>query len=310
VTHLDAHAHEHLARHHGVIATEQLRMYGHSPYAIRRLVADGFLVPVLRGAYRSPSVRLDELGRCAAVCAAHPELVVAGPTAGRLWGLRRLPRDHRIHVLAPPGSNPSIRSWIHPYRTSAYHCDDVVHRDDGIRVTTRARTALDLTRHLSDRDLRSVIEQVMHDGSLDEHEMCSVAADWTTPGRPWVRRYLAQLDLRFAGGSAESHLEVVVAESLRAAGVRGLVRQHVVDLPGYGRARFDLAVPAIRWAVEVDGHPSHGETQGVRSDEQRDDAAADLGWTVSRIPGNPSDPSHQADLERLAATYRRLLADR
>ena len=65
--------------------------------------------------------------------------------------------------------------------------------------------------------------------------------------------------------------------------MRGLVRQHPVELPGYGRARFDLAVVELRWAIEVDVHPTHRETAGVLSDRRRDDAAARSGWTISRV---------------------------
>ena len=42
---------------------------------------------VVDGAYAFGGVDADELARCAALCGSRPHLVVAGPTAGRLWGL-------------------------------------------------------------------------------------------------------------------------------------------------------------------------------------------------------------------------------
>jgi predicted transcriptional regulator of viral defense system len=164
--HLTPRVHSLFAQQHGVISRRQLIECGLTPRQIRRLIQVGAIECVLREAYRSPSVVWNEHARCTAVCLGRPDVVIAGPTAGRLWGMRRLPPDHRIHVISPPASNPSIAPWVVPYRTAAIRPSDVVHREDGIRVTTRARTAFDLTRWLGADDLLSVIEQTMHDGRI------------------------------------------------------------------------------------------------------------------------------------------------
>jgi very-short-patch-repair endonuclease len=65
--------------------------------------------------------------------------------------------------------------------------------------------------------------------------------------------------------------------------VRRLVRQHRIQLPDHGEARFDLAIPELRWAIEVDLHPRHRETLGAASDAHRDRAAAAAGWITTRI---------------------------
>mgnify|MGYP001819922784 CR=1 FL=1 len=83
---LTAAAHDHLARQHGVVGVSQLLESGLGLRQIERLEHDGAIELVVRGVYRSRSVRLDELGRCAAVCLLRDDLVVSGPTAGRLWG--------------------------------------------------------------------------------------------------------------------------------------------------------------------------------------------------------------------------------
>ena len=262
---------------------------------------------MLRGAYRTASVELDDIGRCCAVCLARPNAVVAGPTAGRLWGFRRLPHDRRVHVIAPPASNPAVARWVVPYRTAAIHPDDVIERPDGIRVTTRERTAFDLARHLDADSLLSVIEQAMHDGHLDEAAMRAVAVDWISPQRPWVWSYLRQLDRRLSGGAAESHPEVVVATALGAAGVRGLVRQHELKIPGYGPARFDLAIPRLRWAIEIDVFPTHDETIGRARDRRRDAAAGGAGWTTHRLDRRTYETGLDQWVVAAAAIYRSLL---
>ena len=85
-------AHRLFATQHGVAGVDQLVAAGLSARQIKRLEADGSLISVLRGAYRTPSVELDELGRCAAVCSARPAVIVVGS-------------DGRAHVGVPP--NPT-----------------------------------------------------------------------------------------------------------------------------------------------------------------------------------------------------------
>jgi very-short-patch-repair endonuclease len=185
------------------------------------------------------------------------------------------------------------------YRTAAIHPHDIIERSDGIRVTTRQRTAFDLARVLPSHDLLSVIEQAMRDGRLDDGHLRDVAIDWLSPQRPWARMFLLQLDRRLAGGPAESHPEVVVGEALAAAGVRGLVRQFVIDLPGYGPARFDLAIPRRKLAVEVDVFPTHDETLGRLRDRRRDNAATAIGWTTARL----DRATYESDLGAWATAF-------
>lgn len=304
MAHLNAAAHRHFATHHGIASVDQLIACGLTFDRIQRIRQDGGLQLVLPGAYRTPSAPFDELARCAAVSIAHPEVTIAGPTAGRLWGFRRLPDDRRIHVVAPPRSHPTRISWVAPYRTAAIHDRDIIERGDGIRLTSRARTAFEHARFVGPLDLRSIIEQAMRDGRLSEAEMQEVAVDWLSPRRPWARRFLEQLERRVRGGAAESHYEVLLGERLEAAGVCGLVRQHAIVLPGYGAARFDLAVPDLRWAIEVDVHPSHGETQGLRSDHHRDESARSQGWLVSRVSEEGFGPALPATVDALCRIYR------
>jgi len=94
---------------------------------------------------------------------------------------------------------------------------------------------------------------------------------------------MLQLDRRIGGGAAESHAELVVGEALVEAGVRGLVRQHEIDIPGYGPARFDLGIPRRRLAIGIDIFPTHDETIGRLRDRRRDTAASEIGWSTARL---------------------------
>lgn len=304
MAHLTPDAHRLLATQHGVASTRQLTASGLSRDQVKRLEVDGALTLIVNTVYRSPSAPVTELTRCAAVCLAREGVVIAGPTAGRLWGFRRLPRDHRVHVLAPPASHPISAEWLVAYRTPALRDCDIVHRDDGIRVTSRSRTALDLARWLTPSDVLSVIEQAMRDGGLTDADMYEGAVELISPQRRWIDVFLNQLVRRTPGGPAESHPEVRVAAALAVRGVHGLERQHRITLPGYGAARFDLAVPALRWAIEIDLHPVHEETAGIASDQRRDLAARTAGWDVSRIGRRPYHERFDATIDQLVEEYR------
>jgi very-short-patch-repair endonuclease len=306
MTYLSDAAHRLFARQHGVAALNQLVDAGLSRGEIEHLEQRGALSNLIRGVYRTPSAPLTELARSAALCLGRPGVAIASVTAGRIHRFRQLPDDRRIHLIAPPGRKPATAATaVTTYRTAAIHPADIIQRDDGIRVTSRARTALDLSRTVEFDPLGSIIEQAMRDGRLTEDQMRAVAEDWVHR-RPWVRCYLNALDQRVAGGASESHPEVVVGQRLSRAGVTGLTRQHRLMLPVYGSVRFDLAVPELRWAIEVDVFPTHEELIGARRDAERDRAAVHAGWTVSRISRLRYERALDAEVEALAALHRRL----
>jgi very-short-patch-repair endonuclease len=274
------------AGQHGIVTARQLSERGFTPDRVARLVASGVLVRVIDGAYRIASHADDELARCVAVSIARPGLTVSGPTAARLWGFRRVPRDSLVHVTAKPHSQPARAEWVRTYRTALIGAIDIVHRSDNVRLTSRARTAVDMVRYTSSSAVISMIEQGLDQDWFDQDTVRSVAERTATPGRPFARHFLTLLDNRLDGGAAGSDWETIVGDCLRRRGVLGLVRQHPLFVPGYGRLRFDLAIPERRWALEIDAHPSHHSAEGAARDKFRDRCCAEIDWMVQRI-GEP-----------------------
>lgn len=272
-----------MREHHATLTNNRLDQIAMTLDQRRRLVEQGVLERVLHGGYAFGGVEPDELARCAALCEARPHLVVAGPTAGRLWGIRRSPRDGLVHVIAPPASQPCREKWVKPYRTALIYDDEIVVRPDGIRLTSPPRTLIDLTRYVSVADLRSAIESALH------AEMCVIAtlertaARLDTPGRPWVRRFMRTVSGRPPGAAAESEWEMRVFNALIGRGVYDLERQVPLTIPGYGSVRFDAAIPALRWALEIDVHPSHLSVEGASKDKRRDRKAEAIGWVTRRV---------------------------
>ena len=127
------------AARHNTLAVSVLRANGITAWRQRALVEAGVLERITNGVYRFTGGAPDEAALCAAACCHRFGLIVAATTAGRLWGLRKMPADHLIWVLAPPASHPIKAEWLRPYRTPLIAEEDVVVRDDGIVLTSSAQ---------------------------------------------------------------------------------------------------------------------------------------------------------------------------
>lgn len=305
MTYIPSAAHQHFARQHGVATLRQLESTGLTRRQIETLRSNGALGQNIRGAYRSMSAPVTELMRCAEICLAHPRVVIGGPTAGRLNGFRLLPADRRVHITAPRKGHPiTTQPGVVTFHSDTVRQTDIRRRRDGIRVMSPGRTAMDLARFVTQDKLRSVIEQAMHDSGLSQVDMLLIGADFVQR-RPWVRCFMGAVSSRVAGGPAESHAEVVVGEGLAHRGVLGLVRQHRLRI-GDRSIRFDLAVPELSWAIEVDVFPTHEGTAGALADRQRDVAAARFGWTVARISRADHERRLSDRLDEIAAVHHDL----
>ena len=212
MAHLTAAAHRLFATQHGVASVEQLVGAGLTPRRIKRLEAHGAIVGVLRGAYRSPSVGNSTNSGVAQRLrgpSGRGRSPVRRPDA--LWGFRRSPsrRTHSrvgCHRRATRRSPHGCRRIARPPSTNRMS----IQRADGVRVTTRARTAFDLARWLGPDDLLSVIEQAIARRQRSPRRTSyEVAVDWLSPQRKWAMMFLRQLlappprrCCRIASGSA------------------------------------------------------------------------------------------------------------
>jgi very-short-patch-repair endonuclease len=283
MTSLDRRITDWMRTHQTTVSVPFLDASGVSPTQRRRLVRTGVIERVVNGAYRFAGVEEDELARCAALCTSRPYAVICGPTAARAWGTRKAPRDGLIHFISPPGSQPCREPWARPYRTALIFPDEIVYRPDGIRLTSPPRTIVDLARYLPDDALASAIEWALSTRICTLETLRRTAERLNTPGRQWVRRFLRILAQRAPGRPRESDWERKVFDALFARGVSDLESQVKETLPRHGSVRFDLAIPAIRWVLEVDVHPEHRTIEGQGGDHRRDRRSRRAGWVVDRV---------------------------
>lgn len=287
--------------HHGLVTTERLAAAGVADRSRRSLLADGLLVPVHQGVYRLASHEPTFEQRCVAACLALPHAVLSGPTAGRVYGLRKCTTDD-IHVIS---SRAILVDGIHGHRSNYLLPSDSVERGP-LRLLRPARLVCDLAIYLSDADLESVIEQVLERKMTTLPTLRAIADGFIVSGRNGSRRLARVLNSRADWSKPpESDLELRVLRGLAARGVH-LVPQFTVELDGGRRVRLDMADPTIRFAVEVDHATWHSDRVQVQRDKQRDRALIRLGWTVPRVTDVDVEHRFAATIDELVAVAERL----
>lgn len=293
---------DHLRRRHGVVADPELRDLGVTIDQRERLVADGLLVRMFDGVYRMASTPESLEGWCLAACLADSRAVITGRACGRLAGLRRMGNDPTIDVRVPHYSNTLTGPNIRLRRCNILDPEHVAIRPDGIRVVSPARLAFDLGAVMTDLDLESVIEQMLDRGWCTMCELHEMAHRMYHPRRPGSKRYVRVIQSRPAWMKpADSHQEVQLLDALRRRGVTGLVRQHPITLETGITVHPDLAVPELRWAIEVDHVTWHGGRVDAQQDKQRDRGLRRLDWAVERVIDEEIDRNLAGVVDELLA---------
>jgi len=268
--------------HHGMATGAALARAGVSRRQRMALLEAGLFEQLYERVVHITSSPITLKARCAALSMAYPRGFVTGPTGGALYGLRRMPRAAPLNFCVPHGLHIGPFSGVLIRQSTKVPKPHTVLRADGIRVASAARLAFDLATDLTAIDHRSVVEQLLNDGKCSLLTLTGVARELAHPARPGSSRFVATL-LERSGRPADSHPEVLVADGLRARGVPVVSQVQPLHLPGGGRLTLDLAVPSIRWGVEIDVHPDHLLLDGTTRDKWRDRQCHRIDWQVERV---------------------------
>ena len=271
-----------LRTQHGHATTRQLTEAGISRRVRHRLLDSGLLTSVHKSVVRIESAPRTLEGRCAALCLGHLDGFITGPTGGKLAGLRRMPRPEPIHFAVPHGIHLDPDPDVVLHQTTSIRSSDVQHRADGINLASPARLAFDLAAFLPIQDHVSVVEQLIAEGRCSIDELGAIARRLCHARRPGSHRFLKSLMARGDRPAAESHYEVVLGDALRARGIPVMPQVADLQLPNGKRIRIDLAVPHLRWGIEIDVHPDHLFLEGSTKDKRRDRQCHLIGWQVDR----------------------------
>jgi hypothetical protein len=272
-----------LATHHGVITTATLRDHDVSDSTVTRLVRAAVLRRVGKGVFVIATAPSTIEQRCVIQCASHPAGFVTGPTAGSLAGLRRMPRASAIHFSVAHGRHLLASPGIRWRQTTVIWKVDRLARDDGITTASWPRLAFDLAADLRQLDHISVVNQLVEQERVTVEELVAIDRRLGHAARPGSGVFRRTVEAVTGTVPHDSHPEVRLADALRRRGVP-VEQQVCVVAPSRGRTlHVDLAVPDVRWGVELDIHPEHRSIEGHAADAGRRRDMHRDGWQIEVV---------------------------
>ncbi len=176
----------------------------------------------------------------------------------------------------------------------------------GLPVTSATRTLIDLAAVADSGVLESAVEAALRRRLTSPFLLQSRLDALGARHRPGVGHLRRILHQRPVGGPSESELETMFVRILRDNRVPLPRRQHEIRSSG-GRliGRTDLAYPAHKLLIELDGWNVHRHQDTFEADLERQNALIRAGWkplrfTWARLVGH----SHQvvAELRELLAS--------
>jgi hypothetical protein len=292
----------------GIFTTADLTERGVSKEEVRTATRAGTWVRLRTGVFVSGTdlAEVERTGRRPGLDAlavttslGRSSAVLSGPTAAWVWGLPR-PRTATTSVhLTDPHRWRRGRGWL---MTRASLPDDEVTRRGAYRVTTAARTVVDLARIWPEVHAVAAVDAALLRGLTTRDELGRLLdRQVNVPGIPRAVRAVGLADER-----AESWLETWGRLTFAALALPPFVPQ--VELWADGRLLkvVDGWYPDAALAIEFDGRvkyraPRYGRTpEDVLWEEKRnEDLLRSLGVRFVRATAGDLSPSGRAGLDRL-----------
>ena len=280
----------------GVVTRQGLLAAGASPSAIDRRLRRGLLEPMSTGVYIVPT-QVDSHTRLVGALAALPEAAVSRSAAGRLH--RFAVAGNAAQVTVARGQRLPIKG-VSVHETRRWLDGDIV-VIDGLRVTSPARTLIDLASELSAARLRHITESQLVKSTPNDTLLLATFSAHRRRGLRGTAKMAALLaELLDDQPYPESVLEAMVWRALSDHGLSGFVRQF---RPSWydGRAGIvDFAHPETRLILEADGRRWHTVTQARVDDRRRDRRAVAAGWAVVRVGWTEVDVRPCATMQEIA----------
>lgn len=240
---------------------------------------------VSRGLYRPAQWDFDLLEAAQALCAATPGAWISHSTAARLHELilpAWLSDSDQLHLSKPQHLPSTRRKGIHGHATVAY--PDEVETDKNLRISTRARTWLDLARILPLPELVCIGDQLIR---IPRPEFEDRSEPFATPGslRGMVLRHgnlqgivRAREALELMRVGADSGPETLMRLAMIHAGLpEPELQLKLWDSPKSPSA--DAGYRDRKTALQYDG-AHHLDEMQRHSDIRRDKAFRAAGWQV------------------------------
>jgi hypothetical protein len=224
--------------------------------------------------------------------------VIAGIAASALHGAAWVDDDIRIEVIWNCTRLPA--GVIARDETVA---DDEVTRVAGLPVTTVARTAYDLGRHLPREQALARLDALMHATPFSVEDVLLLAKRY--PGARGLRRLRAALPL--VEGGAESPKETWLRLLLLIDAGLPTPTTQIPVLDGYWPVAFvDMGWEKYKVAVEYDGDQHRSDRRRYVKDQRRLRKLEQMGWIVIRViaEDKPDDVVRRVRAALLARGWR------
>jgi very-short-patch-repair endonuclease len=295
-----------LLHRHGVTTVHRLARIGISERTVDRLVTAGRFRRGGNGVLVS-TCWPDSLEHRMALACAITGGVVCFPTAGEVWRLRKTPRLLETHLWIPDQRCLVRREGIVLHRTRELPRRDIVHRRDGIELTSPPRTTFDAAASLPPDDLESLIEDGLHRPYYTIPTLWAHGHRLCRKGRPGSTNFASVLRARPAWQlPVESDHELRLERAMRKRGFPPLVRRHRLQLPTGEVIHPDLGIPKRRFYVEVDHLTWHGGRIETAYDRRRDLRVRRHGYHVERVTDLALEHDLDATVDDLWVIWQQL----
>lgn len=255
--------------HDGVITISQARAAGLSRQAVNRRVQAGIWRQCSRGVYFVDDRPFDDAARIRAAVWGFGDRGVASGLAAAWWhGLTNFAPD-LVEVTVPRAGSGRKRPGARVRRRDLASADVVQRR--GLRVTAVPLTVIEAA--VRGRGAPRLMDRALQqDASLGQLWTAHLrnSGRWGSPA--------ARILLQAASDGAHSAAERLFVKLLKEACLTGWRTNYRV-----GRYRVDVAFPAAKVAIEIDGWAFHVDQDVFQNDRQRQNDIALLGWQVLRF---------------------------
>ncbi len=284
----------------GIITVAALRDAGISSNVTSRMVRRGLITREFRGIYRLGFQPPCELERWRLACAATAGCLSHG-SAARYWGYLDLPAAE-VHVTVRRRRRAPTAEWLLVHSTTA---PPPTVSAAGLTVTNVLRTAIDLAGQLGNQDHLTgfvdhcIAKRLMTTARLERYVRSHGVH---VEGVGLLRRLLLE------SADTDSRAEAELVRLLVGNGIARPATRYVIRRDGHFVARVDLAWPAGRLALELDGYCYHSDHGSFVQDRERGNRLVAAGWTLLRTTPSSmrQDPAGLCEAVRTALSRSRV----
>lgn len=279
-------------RQHGVVARWQLQRAAAPLHRIRYHLKNGWFVSIHQGVYRVGPVAAPRYREMAALLATGDEAVLSHVSAAALWNLLPPPADNAPITVSSTRDLRGRSSGVRVHRVTAFSAAEIT-QHDGLRLTTPARTLLDLAGSFSTRELEKVYARADRMNLIGRDQIEILLA--RHPRRRGIAHLRALLTTQAGPTLTRSEAEERFLILVRKA--RFSQPEMNVLVRGF---EVDALWNTERLIVEIDGFAFHSSPAAFERDRHRDAVLAAAGYRVMRVTWHKLTREPEALVARLA----------